>query len=148
MTSKLEMPWLELKAKLKQRYGHLTDDDLAFIEGKGEELWLRLERKLGLSRIEAERMVSELEAEGREGHAAQEVRGFTDLARERAGEAVEAARKRTRIGMEKMRAGAERGRERVTNWEHEFEDYVREHPAPSLFWALVAGFMIGRAARR
>jgi uncharacterized protein YjbJ (UPF0337 family) len=39
--------WNEVKGKLKQKYGQLTDDDLAFSEGKDEELLGRLQRKLG-----------------------------------------------------------------------------------------------------
>jgi uncharacterized protein YjbJ (UPF0337 family) len=33
--------------KLKQKYGQLTDDDLAFAERKDDELLGRLEQKLG-----------------------------------------------------------------------------------------------------
>ena len=39
--------WNETKGKLKQKYGQLTDDDLAFSEGKDDELLGRLEQKLG-----------------------------------------------------------------------------------------------------
>jgi uncharacterized protein YjbJ (UPF0337 family) len=39
--------WNEAKGKLKQKYGQLTDDDLAFSEGKDDELLGRLETKLG-----------------------------------------------------------------------------------------------------
>lgn len=39
--------WNETKGKLKQKYGQLTDDDLAFSEGKDDELLGRLEKKLG-----------------------------------------------------------------------------------------------------
>jgi uncharacterized protein YjbJ (UPF0337 family) len=39
--------WNEAKGKLKQKYGQLTDDDLAFAEGKDDELLGRLEKKLG-----------------------------------------------------------------------------------------------------
>jgi uncharacterized protein YjbJ (UPF0337 family) len=39
--------WNEAKGKLKQKYGQLTDDDLAFTEGKDDELVGRLEKKLG-----------------------------------------------------------------------------------------------------
>ena len=52
--------WNELKGKLKQKYGQLTDDDLAFGEGKEDELLGRLQKKLGKSkeelRAEIERM--------------------------------------------------------------------------------------------
>jgi uncharacterized protein YjbJ (UPF0337 family) len=39
--------WNEVKGKLKQKYGQLTDDDLTFAEGKDDELLGRLEQKLG-----------------------------------------------------------------------------------------------------
>jgi uncharacterized protein YjbJ (UPF0337 family) len=39
--------WNEVKGKLKQKYGQLTDDDLTFSEGKDDELLGRLEKKLG-----------------------------------------------------------------------------------------------------
>jgi len=48
MTSlKLKGQWNEIKGKLKQKYGQLTDDDLTFAEGKDEELLGRLQKKLG-----------------------------------------------------------------------------------------------------
>ena len=47
--------WNEVKGKLKQKYGQLTDDDLAFAEGKDDELLGRLEQKLGKTK-EALRM--------------------------------------------------------------------------------------------
>ena len=42
--------WNEVKGKLKQKYGQLTDDDLTFAEGKHEELLGRLQQKLGKSK--------------------------------------------------------------------------------------------------
>jgi uncharacterized protein YjbJ (UPF0337 family) len=36
--------WNEIKGKLKQQYGNLTDDDLAYSEGKDDELVGRLQR--------------------------------------------------------------------------------------------------------
>jgi len=52
MTTKLELKgnWNELKGKLKQRYGQLTDNDLSFSEGKEDELLGRLQQKLGKSK--------------------------------------------------------------------------------------------------
>ena len=49
MATKLEVKggWNEVKGKLKQKYGQLTDDDLAFSEGKEDELLGRLQQKLG-----------------------------------------------------------------------------------------------------
>jgi uncharacterized protein YjbJ (UPF0337 family) len=39
--------WNELKGKLKQKYGDLTDEDLAYVEGKEDELLGRLQKKTG-----------------------------------------------------------------------------------------------------
>jgi uncharacterized protein YjbJ (UPF0337 family) len=39
--------WNEVKGKLKQKYGQLTDDDLAFSEGKDDELLGRIQKRLG-----------------------------------------------------------------------------------------------------
>jgi uncharacterized protein YjbJ (UPF0337 family) len=52
MTTKLQIKgsWNEVKGKLKQKYGQLTDDDLSFAEGKEDELLGRLQRRLGKSK--------------------------------------------------------------------------------------------------
>jgi uncharacterized protein YjbJ (UPF0337 family) len=42
--------WNEVKGKLKQKYGQLTDNDLRFAEGKEKELLGRLQQKLGQSK--------------------------------------------------------------------------------------------------
>ena len=44
--------WNEVKGKLKQDYGDLTDEDLTYAEGKEEELLGRLQRKTGKSKDE------------------------------------------------------------------------------------------------
>lgn len=44
--------WNELKGKIKQAYGNLTDDDLAYEEGKEDEMLGRLQKKTGKSREE------------------------------------------------------------------------------------------------
>ncbi|MBS9525102.1 CsbD family protein [Litoribacter ruber] len=44
---KLKGTWNELKGKLKQQYGNLTDDDLTYIEGKEDELLGKLQKKTG-----------------------------------------------------------------------------------------------------
>ncbi|MGA8480161.1 MAG: CsbD family protein [Chthoniobacterales bacterium] len=49
--------WNEVKGKLKQQYGDLTDDDLAFSEGKEDELLGRLQKKLGKTKDEVGRLI-------------------------------------------------------------------------------------------
>jgi len=51
---KLELKgkWHEMKGKVKQAHGDLTDDDLRYEDGKDEELLGRLQKKLGKTRDE------------------------------------------------------------------------------------------------
>jgi uncharacterized protein YjbJ (UPF0337 family) len=52
--------WNQLKGKLKQQYGELTDDDLKYAEGKENELIGRLQNKLGKSKDEVRKIISDL----------------------------------------------------------------------------------------
>ena len=52
--------WNELKGKLKQQYGNLTDDDLVFSEGKEDELLGRLQKKLGKNKEQVRQMIEKL----------------------------------------------------------------------------------------
>jgi uncharacterized protein YjbJ (UPF0337 family) len=60
--NKLQMKgsWNEIKGKLKQSYGNLTDDDLVFAEGKDDELVGRLQKRLGKSKEEVRQMIEKL----------------------------------------------------------------------------------------
>jgi uncharacterized protein YjbJ (UPF0337 family) len=49
--------WNEVKGKLKQKYGQLTDDDLMFTEGKEDELYGRLQKRLGKTKEEIRREI-------------------------------------------------------------------------------------------
>jgi len=59
---KLQMKgsWNEIKGKLKQKYGQLTDDDLAFAEGKEDELLGRLQKRLGRTKDEVRAEIEDM----------------------------------------------------------------------------------------
>ncbi|MBG6061491.1 MULTISPECIES: CsbD family protein [Flavobacterium] len=46
-SKEIEGNWNELKGKLKQKFADLTDDDLLYEEGKEDEMWGKLQQKLG-----------------------------------------------------------------------------------------------------
>ena len=52
--------WNEVAGKLKQKYANLTDDDLLFMEGKQEELFGRLQKKLGKTKEEVRNLIEKL----------------------------------------------------------------------------------------
>ena len=60
--TKLEIKgsWNEVKGKLKQKYAHLTDDDLLFVEGKDDELVGRLQKSLGRTKEEVRAEIAAL----------------------------------------------------------------------------------------
>jgi uncharacterized protein YjbJ (UPF0337 family) len=62
MSTKLEIKgnWNEIKGKLKQKYGQLTDDDLTFSQGKDEELLGRLQKRLGQSKEDLRKTIESL----------------------------------------------------------------------------------------
>lgn len=50
--------WNEVKGKLKQDYGELTDEDLTYAEGKEDELLGRLQKKTGKSKDELRKRIN------------------------------------------------------------------------------------------
>ncbi len=54
---KIKGSWNEVKGKLKQQHGELTDDDLAFSEGKEDELLGRLQKRLGKTKDEVRQLI-------------------------------------------------------------------------------------------
>jgi uncharacterized protein YjbJ (UPF0337 family) len=59
-TTELKGKWNELKGKLKQKYADLTDDDLLFVEGKEDELYGRIQQRVGKSKEEVKKIISDL----------------------------------------------------------------------------------------
>jgi uncharacterized protein YjbJ (UPF0337 family) len=50
----LKGKWLEIKGRVKEKWGKLTDNDLGAIEGKGEKLLGLLQKRYGYIRDKAE----------------------------------------------------------------------------------------------
>jgi uncharacterized protein YjbJ (UPF0337 family) len=51
--------WHQIKGKVKEQWGKLTDDDLTQLEGKSEQLAGKLQERYGIARDEAERQVTD-----------------------------------------------------------------------------------------
>jgi uncharacterized protein YjbJ (UPF0337 family) len=59
-STELQGNWKVTKGKLKQKFAMLTDDDLLLVEGKQDELLGRLQAKLGRTKEEIRKIISEL----------------------------------------------------------------------------------------
>lgn len=60
MNDKLKGNWNVLKGKLQQQYADLTDDDVLYEEGKENELYGRLQKRLGKTKEEVNELIDHL----------------------------------------------------------------------------------------
>jgi uncharacterized protein YjbJ (UPF0337 family) len=58
---RIEGRWKQLKGKVKEQWGKLTDDDLDVIAGRRDQLLGRIQQRHGLARDEADRQVTNWE---------------------------------------------------------------------------------------
>ncbi len=141
--------WDEVKGQLKQRYGQLTDDDLTFAEGKGEELLARLREKLNLSGSDLDTVLNDLHTQASSGIGQVKAK-LNDLAadaRDKASTLAADLKSRAAVVGEeaKVKAAAvyDDALVRAKSLREEGEEYVRHNPRESLVAALCAGFVTG-----
>jgi uncharacterized protein YjbJ (UPF0337 family) len=53
--------WKQLKGKMQEQWGKLTDDDLDVAEGKRDQFLGKLQEKYGIAKDEAERQLKDFE---------------------------------------------------------------------------------------
>jgi uncharacterized protein YjbJ (UPF0337 family) len=123
----LEGNWNEIKGKLRQKWGQLTDDDFPQIRGEAEQIIGIIQRKTGEAREAIERYLHEVSgsAASAVGAAAETV---CDCA-QHASETVQHTAKRT---ADQVRAGYD-----------EAERFVRDRPGESLLVCFGVGVIAG-----
>jgi len=119
--------WNQLKGKVKQRWGQLTDDELTHVEGHFDQLVGLVQQKTGQGRQEIERALSELsdQAGGTFTQASEMAREYVDQAGE------------------KLRGAADQIRERTQGYAEDAQAMVRNRPAESVAVAFGAGIIVG-----
>ena len=73
---RIEGNWKEMKGKVQQKWGKLTDDDLDVIDGRREELVGKIQQEYGKSRDEAEKEVDAYFSGEHAGPALLQLRGL------------------------------------------------------------------------
>lgn len=53
--------WKQMKGKVKEQWGKLTDDDITVIEGKRDQLVGRVQERYGIAKDKAEEQVKSWE---------------------------------------------------------------------------------------
>jgi uncharacterized protein YjbJ (UPF0337 family) len=138
----LQGQWNQVRGRVKQRWGQLTDDDLAFQSGNVDQLVGKIQQRTGEGREAIERFLNDLTSQGSSAvaTAAEAVRDYASQAGQYAAQAGD--RLRDQYG---QWADAARDRYGMAT------DVVRHNPGPSVAAAfgvgLVAGLVIGLALR-
>ena len=135
--------WNRIKGKLKQKYAQFTDDDLLYVEGKGEELLGRLQTKLGLKEAALIEMLNELNASAM--GLGESVREKVSEAAARVGEVVGDAKAKV---TEAAGEACEHARQGARTLQENAKDYVSQQPVKALLTALAVGFIAGILIRR
>ena len=60
-SDRMEGNWKELKGKVKEKWGKLTDSDLDVIDGRRDQLVGKLQERYGIAREEAEKQLKEFD---------------------------------------------------------------------------------------
>lgn len=60
LTDTLKGNWNVIKGNLKQEFGDLTDDDLAYQEGQEDELLGRIQSKIGKTKHEIKEFIDNI----------------------------------------------------------------------------------------
>lgn len=119
--------WNQLKGKIKQRWGQLTDDELQEVEGNIDQLIGLVQQKTGEARQHVERVITKLN----------EDTGGAFL------QATEAARQYADQATEALRGAADQIRERGMEGYEEAQRMVRRRPAESVALAFGTGLVVG-----
>jgi uncharacterized protein YjbJ (UPF0337 family) len=119
--------WNQLKGKLKERWGQLTDDELQSAEGNYDQLVGLIQQRTGEGRQQVERLLNELneQTSGAVAKVADTARQYADKARETVRGAAEQVRYRAGEGYEDAR------------------ELVRQQPAEAVAVAFGTGLLVG-----
>jgi uncharacterized protein YjbJ (UPF0337 family) len=119
--------WGQLKGKVKEHWGQLTDDELKEVEGNYDQLVGLIQQKTGETREQVEHFLRDIagHSEGRISNATESVRQYAD----QAGQMV-------RERAEQLRYQAEEHYEEAT-------EMVRAHPREAIVLAFGTGVVLG-----
>lgn len=133
-TQVLQGQWNQLRGQVKEKWGQLTDDDLAWQSGNADQLIGRIQQRTGEARDAIERFLNDLTSKSAGG-----VSQVAESAREyasHAGEYMQRAGDRFRQGYDQM---GDMARARYD----EAEDLVRHNPGQSVAVAFGVGMVVG-----
>lgn len=132
--------WSEVKGRLKEHWGQLTEDDLRQAEGSTDQLVGVVQQKTGATKTEVEKFIDSILGSGSvSDQAAETVQQYADAAQAVAADAAQCARENYK------RLASQSG-----DYGHRVSETVRSRPGESLAIAFGLGiaasalFFVGR----
>jgi len=151
-TQEVQGRWNQVKGKVKERWGQLTDDDLQLVSGNVDQLVGKIQQRTGEQRQVIENVLNDLSKGGEKAaatvqqakqavgayaqEAATRVREGVDQAQEKVRESLDDAREAVSEGYEQTRRQVRRGVEQAGR-------VVRDRPAESVATLFGIGLLAG-----
>jgi len=134
----LQGNWNEIKGKLRNKWGQLTNDDLQSAHGNIDQLVGLIQRKTGEARGSIEKFLEDATADGSSAFSQ-----AADTAREYAHQAMEQVQQRSQQAADQFRQGYDQASEAVRQRYEEAEEMIRERPAESAAVCFGVGMLVG-----
>ena len=143
--NRIEGDWKRLKGNAKEQWGRLTDDDLAAINGRREQLEGKLQERYGYAKDRIKREIDDWASEVRT--SARKVANDADLSSEVDAIRDDVQKLAATIGdVAKRQAG--RAQDNAVDAMHTAENYIRQNPLQAVAIAAGLGFLYGLFTRR
>jgi uncharacterized protein YjbJ (UPF0337 family) len=123
----LQGQWNEIKGKLRNKWGQLTNDDLQSAHGNIDQLVGLIQRKTGEARGSIEQYLEELTSNGSSSFSQ-----AADTARQYAQQAMDTVQQRSQQAAETFRSGYD-----------DAEEMIRDRPAESAAVCFGIGMVVG-----
>jgi uncharacterized protein YjbJ (UPF0337 family) len=134
----LQGNWNEIKGKLRNKWGQLTNDDLQMASGNVDQLVGLIQRKTGEARSSIEKFLDDATSEG-----ASAFSQAADTAREYAQQAMEAVQDRSKQATEQVRKGYDQAAESFRRGYEQTEEMIKDRPAESAAVCFGVGMLCG-----
>jgi len=148
--------WNEIRGKIKEKWGQLTDDDLGQSEGNTDQLIGLIQRKTGEGREQITKFFDGFMKEGGEGaanlaqqagdfvnHASESVQRYAQDAQKVAQNAGRYAQEGYEQASRQLQDGYQQASRQVQDGMHQAEEIVRTRPVESLAVAFGTGIITG-----
>ena len=119
--------WNEIKGKVREKWGQLTDDEMSRVQGNYEQLVGLIEQKTGEPRMQIESFLTHLTEQGKSF-----VNQMTDTVQEYAGQAADV-----------VRSAATHATDAARNRIQDTRRVVKRHPVESLAICFGVGMIVG-----